>query len=149
MAANFTHRDTLLDLYQQLQDHPYPGSNELELAALAGEAQRLRGEVFTIAFIGRFSVGKSQLINCLFLGEEVLTVNLKPTTAHLMRIGYGPQPALWLLPSAEGDAEKPEGLKPEAPGTTGRGRYRHQRSDQAPHHTPRQTAERGSRHFSA
>ena len=114
MAANFTHRDTLLDLYQQLQDHPYPGSNELELAALAGEAQRLRGEVFTIAFIGRFSVGKSQLINCLFLGEEVLTVNLKPTTAHLMRIGYGPQPALWLLPSAEGDAEKPEGLKPEA-----------------------------------
>ena len=114
MAANFSHRDTLLDLYQQLQDHPYPGSNEVELAALAGDADRLREEVFKIAFIGRFSVGKSQLINRLFLGEDVLTVNLKPTTAHLMRIGYGPQPALWLLPAAEGDANKSGGLKREA-----------------------------------
>ncbi len=114
MADHFRHRDTLLDRYQQLQDHPFPGSDEAELAALAGDAQRLREEVFKIAFIGRFSVGKSQLINRLFLGEDVLTVNLKPTTAHLMRIGYGPQPALWLLPSAEGDANKSEGVKREA-----------------------------------
>ncbi len=112
MTAKLTHRDTLLDLYQQLQNHPYAGSGPAELAALAGDAQRLREEVFKIAFIGRFSVGKSLLINRLFLGEDVLTVNLKPTTAHLMRIGYGPQPALWLLPSAE---EKPgEEVKREA-----------------------------------
>ena len=90
MTAKLTHRETLLDLYQQLQDHPYLGSGAAELEALAGDARRLREEVFTIAFIGRFSVGKSKLINCLFLGEEVLTVNLKPTTAQLMRIGYGP-----------------------------------------------------------
>ena len=115
MVAKLAHRDTLLDLYQQLQDHPYLGSGTGELEALAGDAQRLRAEVFKIAFIGRFSVGKSQLINRLFLGEDVLTVNLKPTTAHLMRIGYGPQPALWLLPSAEekpGEEEKREALVP-------------------------------------
>ena len=106
MAVNLTHRATLLDLYRELQDHPYPGSDEAELEALAGDAQRLRDEVFTIAFIGRFSVGKSKLINCLFLGEEVLTVNLKPTTAQLMRIGYGPQPALWLLHGEEDDTKK-------------------------------------------
>lgn len=112
MTAKLTHRDTLLDLYQQLQDHPYAGSGAAELEALAGDAQRLREEVFKIAFIGRFSVGKSQLINRLFLCEDVLTVNLKPTTAHLMRIGYGPQPALWLLPSAE--EKKGEEIKREA-----------------------------------
>ena len=114
MTAKLTHRETLLDLYQQLQDHPYLGSGAAELEALAGDARRLREEVFTIAFIGRFSVGKSQLINRLFLGEDVLTVNLKPTTAHLMRIGYGPQPALWLLPSAEGEITKGEEVKRDA-----------------------------------
>lgn len=110
MTANLTHRTAMLGIYRQLQDHPYPGIGEAELGVFQADARRLQEETFKIAFIGRFSVGKSQLINRLFLDEDVLTVNLKPTTARMLRIGYGAKPALWLVRTTDDGANQQEAL---------------------------------------
>lgn len=96
MSATFEHRAELLSLYRELHDQPGLFIDAAARADLQYQAQRLLSETFQIAFIGRFSVGKSMLINRLFLGSDVLTVALKPTTARLMYIQYGEQPALWL-----------------------------------------------------
>lgn len=115
MSAQFKQRSELLTIYRELYDHPGLFVDEAERADLLKQEQRLLSEAFQIAFIGRFSVGKSMLINRLFLGDDVLTVDLNPTTARLMYIRYGQQPALWLV---KGESENLEQLPLAAPGST-------------------------------
>ncbi|MEA3643160.1 MAG: dynamin family protein [Lamprobacter sp.] len=115
MSAQFKQRSELLTIYRELHDQPGPLIDEAARAELQTQAQRLLNEAFQIAFIGRFSAGKSMLINRLFLMTDVLTVALKPTTARLMYIRYGEQPALWLV-KAEGENLKR--LPLAAPGST-------------------------------
>lgn len=116
MTVDLSHRAALLDIYRELHDQQFQAITESERADLENQAQRIKAETFTIAFIGRFSVGKSLLINRLFLGEDILTVALKPTTARILLIRYGDRPALWLIhPDAEGSPRK-EALV--APGET-------------------------------
>lgn len=107
MSATFQHRASLIDLYRELQENPGPFIDEAARVDLQQQARRLLDQAFQIAFIGRFSVGKSMLINRLFLGTDVLTVALEPTTARLMYIKYGDQPALWLVrEGADGTLER-------------------------------------------
>lgn len=107
MSATFEHRAELLGIYRELHDQPGLFIDAAARADLQQQARRLLDEAFQIAFIGRFSVGKSMLINRLFLGSDVLTVALKPTTARLMYIKYGDQPALWLTRAgADGTIER-------------------------------------------
>lgn len=97
MTTNLTRRAEMLDIYSELHEQSSEAISDQERTELEGGANRLRGQTFTIAFIGRFSVGKSLLINRLFLGEDVLTFNLKPTTARTLLIRYGESPALSLV----------------------------------------------------
>lgn len=114
MTATFEHRAELLGIYRELHDQPGLFIDAAARADLQQQARRLLDEAFQIAFIGRFSVGKSMLINRLFLGSDVLTVALKPTTARLMYIKYGDQPALWLTRAGADGAIEREALA--APG---------------------------------
>jgi GTP-binding protein EngB required for normal cell division len=52
--------------------------------------------VFSVAFVGEFSRGKSTLVNRL-LDMDILPVGELPTTAMLMRVVFGPQPTMWRI----------------------------------------------------
>lgn len=119
MSTLFQHRTKLLSIYRVLHDQPGLFIDGEGCADLQNQAQRLLAATLQIAFIGRFSVGKSQLINRLFLGADVLTVALKPTTARLMYIQYGEKPALWLVRrGADGRPERQALATPGADAST-------------------------------
>lgn len=57
-----------------------------------------------VAIVGRFSSGKSRLINAL-LGEEILPYDVAPTTAKLTRLAYGKRRGL-ILTDQEGNPSR-------------------------------------------
>lgn len=59
-------------------------------------AEGLRVGRFPIVFAGRFSCGKSLLINRLFLQEDLLPSNINPSTARNMVIRYGKRSRLFM-----------------------------------------------------
>jgi GTPase Era involved in 16S rRNA processing len=56
----------------------------------------LRNEKFPVMFAGRFSTGKSTLLNRLFLGRDLLPTAVTPTTARNVIIRYGTEGKFYL-----------------------------------------------------
>lgn len=65
--------------------HNYAYQREASLRELMG---RIQQENFKVIVIGKFSTGKSSLINAL-LGDEVLPDSLNPCTAYINEVTYG------------------------------------------------------------
>jgi predicted GTPase len=64
----------------------------------------LQEQRFPVVFAGRFSTGKSLLLNRLFLEEDLLPSKIQPTTARTMFIQYGQEKSFYLL-KREDDTE--------------------------------------------
>ncbi|MBF0159904.1 MAG: dynamin family protein [Magnetococcales bacterium] len=94
MEHPFQRKQQLLHLYHALQqDMDDIICAEIQ-SALQQQQRHLEQEQFQVAFIGRFSVGKSYLINRLFLGANVLPTCISPTTARSLHIVYGDRKGL-------------------------------------------------------
>lgn len=61
------------------------------LSGLQDLIKRINQENFKVLVIGKFSTGKSSLINAL-LGDEVLPDSLNPCTAYINEVTYGDKP---------------------------------------------------------
>ena len=61
------------------------------ISGLQDLINRINQENFKVLVIGKFSTGKSSLINAL-LGDEVLPDSLNPCTAYINEVTYGPEP---------------------------------------------------------
>lgn len=69
----------------------------------------LNNKKFIIVIAGRFSVGKSMLINKMFLGEDLLPCGITPTTSRPIIIQYGPIKKFKVIKQMEdGQAEEVE-----------------------------------------
>ena len=75
--------DELVDVY-----HNY---SFRRFSSLKNLINRINQENFKVLVIGKFSTGKSSLINAL-LGDEVLPDSLNPCTAYINEVTYGPEP---------------------------------------------------------
>ncbi|MEI8254678.1 MAG: dynamin family protein [Deltaproteobacteria bacterium] len=69
-------------------------SHQLEVVTrLKARLERLTENRFRVGIVGEFSAGKSTFLNAL-LGEAVLPSSVRPTTAVVNRIVWGPEPGL-------------------------------------------------------
>lgn len=70
---------------------------EQERRDLAALRDRVRDELMRVVVVGKFSTGKSTLVNAL-LGADVLPRNDVPTTAVEVRVGWGSEPSVAMAP---------------------------------------------------
>jgi predicted GTPase len=86
---HFSKKKQLDHLYNELSqqsDNVIPDNLKISLNK---RREELGQEKFQIAFVGRFSTGKSFLINRLFLEDDLLPVANRPTTARTLHLTYG------------------------------------------------------------
>lgn len=89
----FEQKEALIELLSNPpQDIAELASNELSKLG-----ENLRSSRFPIVFAGRFSCGKSTLINRLFLDEDMLPSHVNPSTARNMEIRYGEKKRLLIV----------------------------------------------------
>ena len=88
-----------------MKNHLADSASILEQLGFAGRAQTLRAELgrlerqnFKVAVIGQFKVGKSTLINKVFLKQDVLFTDLMEATAVPTEIEYGQPGRLEVYP---------------------------------------------------
>jgi|GEM_PF-1155280 len=127
----FDLKPELLAIYQNLIDETelLPGQAE----ALGQARDRLQDEQFSLVVAGRFSVGKSLLINRAFLGADILPSRNEPTNCHPVYIVYGPENRLTLrdveggLETVVGDEKIAQALEEFGSQSQGRrpDRYQH------------------------
>jgi len=94
----------VLQRYQDLLDDTNDLFTEQHKTDLGVAKARLEQEQFSIVVAGRFSSGKSLLINRCFLRSDVLPSTNKPTTCHPVQIVYGETNQLTLC-NRMGDTE--------------------------------------------
>ena len=88
-----------------MKNHLADSASILEQLGFAGRAQTLRAELgrlehqnFKVAVIGQFKVGKSTLINKVFLQKDVLFTDINAATAVPTEIEQGPVARLEVFP---------------------------------------------------
>jgi GTPase SAR1 family protein len=89
----FQQKDKLIELLSA----PPQEISETERAELSALSENLRSSKFPIVFAGRFSCGKSLLINRLFFDDDLLPSNINPSTAKNMEIRYGESRRLLII----------------------------------------------------
>jgi predicted GTPase len=100
----FQPKHQVLQRYQDLLDDANDLFTEQHKTDLSVAKARLEKEQFSIVVAGRFSSGKSLLINRCFLRSDVLPSTNKPTTCHPVQIVYGETNQLTLC-NRKGDTE--------------------------------------------
>lgn len=71
--------------------------NELTLSELTNTTERLNDDTLKVLFLGRFSSGKSTVLNAL-IGQNFLPAKSVPTTAIIGEIEYSETPEVLLFP---------------------------------------------------
>lgn len=71
--------------------------NELTLSELTNTTERLNDNTLKVLFLGRFSSGKSTVLNAL-IGQDFLPAKSVPTTAIIGEIEYSETPEVLLFP---------------------------------------------------
>ncbi len=97
----FDRKPQLLDFYQTLIEDSDGLFTPDHIARFQEGANLFCQEQFSIVIAGRFSVGKSLLINRAFLQADVLPYKNEPTTCHPVYIVYGHEKQL-VLRDADG-----------------------------------------------
>lgn len=100
----FASKDKVIQCYQDLLDDSNGLFIEEQKTTLREAKTKLEQEQFSIVVAGRFSSGKSLLINRCFLRSDVLPSTNKPTTCHPVQIVYGETNQLTLC-NRTGDTE--------------------------------------------
>lgn len=78
----------LADHLRQLREFSAALRLDRSLGLIDEVLTRLAEGRFTVAVVGEFRTGKSSLLNAL-LGDDVVPVDVVPTTAAVVRLGYG------------------------------------------------------------
>lgn len=92
----FERKPAVINFYQQLLDDRHGLFSDEQKANLQRGKTQFEIEQFSIVIAGRFSAGKSQLINSAFLRTDVLPSKNAPTTCHPVNIRYGEENLLTL-----------------------------------------------------
>jgi predicted GTPase len=100
----FERKSKLLDFYQTLIEDQHGLFTADYHDRFRAGAKNFGQEQFSIVIAGRFSVGKSLLINRAFLQSDILPYKNEPTTCHPVYIVYGDKKQL-ILRDAEGHSE--------------------------------------------
>lgn len=85
----FAFKPKVLDFYQTLIADKSGLFSEEQQNFLSVERNELETGQFIIVIAGRFSAGKSLLINRAFLHADILPYKNAPTTCHPVHIVYG------------------------------------------------------------
>jgi predicted GTPase len=101
---SFERKQQLVNFYQMLLDDQQGLFSATDQQQLHDARLRFEQERFTIVVAGRFSAGKSLLINRAFLQADVLPYKNKPTTCHPVYIHYHPTKQV-VLRGAEGQCD--------------------------------------------
>ena len=91
-----TKKIKLLDCYQSLIESKEGLISEDDIELQSTRKKDFEGEQFRVVVAGRFSSGKSSLINAAFLQDNVLPAKINPTTRHPVYIQYGEKKQLVL-----------------------------------------------------
>jgi len=85
----FDQKREILNLYQCMIDDKNHLFSENQINELLQQKEQLEDEKFSIVVAGRFSAGKSLLINRAFLRDDILPYKNEPVTCHPVHIHYG------------------------------------------------------------
>jgi len=100
-----TNKKRLLACYKELIDNISQVLSDEEIELLKNRQKDFEEEQFKIVVAGRFSSGKSRLINSAFLQDDILPSKNKPTTCHPVYIQYGEEKKL-VLRDMEGNTKE-------------------------------------------
>jgi len=93
----FENKQSLLNLYQSLQNNTDNLFTDADCDFFAEKESYFVQERFNIVIAGRFSSGKSLLINRAFLQADILPSANEPTTCHPVHISYGESNQLYAV----------------------------------------------------
>ncbi|WP_368503163.1 dynamin family protein [Alkalihalophilus sp. As8PL] len=71
-------------------------SNSLELEKIEELIEDIEQDYYTVVIVGEFKHGKSTFVNAL-LGEEIMPVDVTPTTATINTVFYSEEPQIQIL----------------------------------------------------
>lgn len=100
----FSRKSEIIEFYQCLINDPDNLFLEDRKTHLKQTCLELEQEQFSIVVAGRFSAGKSLLINRAFLRADILPYKNEPVTCHPVHIVFGEKNQL-ILRDNEGNAE--------------------------------------------